>query len=557
MSKSLRLMLSCALFAAIASTAATKAQATPKAGHRPKLVLVISVDQFSADLFQRYCKDLPGGLGLLQKQGVVFTEAYHDHAFTETGPGHSVLLSGRFPGHTGIVENDWYDRALGQVVYCVANEKVHPIGRPENAGASPSRFIGTTLGDWLQAQVKGSRAFSLSGKDRAAVLMAGRKPTAVFWFEGAGGFNTSTAYAEKLPQWLISFDKDLHQRFLHDDWTWTSLGPWSGVARTATWILPGGLSVRNGLPRTIQGAGMPLDKDFAERFRRSPFFDQVTFEAARILIEKELIGHGPSTDLFTLSLSATDYIGHTYGTGSVEMWDQIHRLDKELGKFLTWLRRRVPDTWVVLSADHGGMDLPEGLKEDGLPAERLSEPKAWYAKLNTALRERLKVAADLVRVSSSPTQIYLNDVGLKTAGLERGKVLEAIQAQLKTQFEVAESVTSEALENFQESELGDPRDSSLLVRLKHSFMASRSGDVMVAFKPLTIFNDPPYVANHGSPWDYDRCVPILFMGPWQPKKVTQPVRTVDIAPTLAKELGITPSERLDGKALELEVPRKK
>lgn len=536
---------------------ASPAKPATQVPHRPKLVLVISVDQFSADLFQRYGKDLPGGLGLLQKRGVVFTEAYHDHAFTETGPGHSVLLSGRFPGHTGIVENDWYDRALGQAVYCVEDEKVHSIGRPETAGASPSRFVGTTLGDWLQAQVKGSRAFSLSGKDRAAVLMAGRKPTGVFWFEGGAGFNTSTAYAEKQPQWLISFNEGLHQRFLRDAWTWTSLGPWSGIARTATWTLPGGLIVRNGLPRVIQGAGMPLDKNFAERFRRSPFFDQITLEAARILVEQEQVGRGPSTDLFTLGLSATDYIGHTYGTGSVEMWDQIHRLDLELGEFLTWLHSRVPDTWVVLSADHGGMDLPEALKDDGLPAERLSEPKAWYAKFNVALRERLKVETDLVRVSGSPTQIYLNDAAIKTANLERGKVLEAIQAQLKTQPEVTESVTSETLEHFQKPELGSPRDSSLMERLSHSFMAGRSGDVMVAFKPLTTFYHPPYVANHGSPWDYDRRVPIVFMGPWQPKKIVQPVRTVDIAPTLAKELGITPSEKLDGKVLELEVPRKK
>ena len=258
MLKAFCLMLSCALFAT------TVAQAAPKANHRPKLVLVISVDQFSAGLFQRFGKDLPGGLGLLQKRGVVFTEAYHDHAFTETGPGHSVLLSGRFPSHTGIVENNWYDRALGRSVYCVSDESVHSIGQPEKPGVSPLKFIGTTLGDWLQAQVKGSRVFSLSGKDRAAVLMAGRKPTAVFWFEGTAGFNTSTAYAERRPQWLATFDEELHQRFLRDNWTWTALGPWSGVARTAEWTLPGGQIVRNGLPRVVHGAGMPLDKDFGE-----------------------------------------------------------------------------------------------------------------------------------------------------------------------------------------------------------------------------------------------------------------------------------------------------
>ncbi len=524
--------------------------------HRPKLVLVISVDQFGTGLFQRYAKDLPGGLGLLQKRGVVFTEAYHDHAHTETGPGHSVLLSGRFPSHTGIVENDWYDRASGHSVYCVEDAKVHPIGHPEKVGASPSRFIGTTLGDWLQAEVKGSRAFSISGKDRAAVLMAGRGPTAVFWFEGASGFNTSTAYAEKQPQWLIAFDAGLRQRLLDHDWTWTSLGPWNGVARTATWTLPGGQMVRNGLPRVIHGAGMPLDRDFAERFRRSPFFDQATLEAARALLENEQVGRGPSTDLLTLSLSATDYIGHNYGTGGVEMWDQIHRLDLELGKFLAWLLARVPDAWVVLSSDHGGMDLPEGLLEDGFPAERLPEPKAWYAALNKNVKDRLKEETDLVRISSSPAQIYLDESALKTSGLEREKVLEALQAQLKTQPEVAAFATAETLEKFQEPEPGNPRDSSLMTLFRHSFMAGRSGDVLVAFKPLTTFYDPPYVANHGSPWDYDRRVPIIFMGPWPPKNITRPVRTVDLAPTLAKALGITPLEKVDGQALELKEPRK-
>ncbi len=551
MSHSSRVVLSCLLLATGAMDAA------PEMSHRPKLVLFICVDQFSADLLQRYGKGLPGGLGLLQKHGVVFTEAYHDHAFTDTGPGHSSLLSGRFPGHTGIVENKWYDRSSGRAVSCAEDEKAHPVGQLDKAGTSPSRFLGTTLGDWLQTQVKGSRVFSLSGKARAAVLMAGRKPSGVFWFEGNAGFNTSTAYAEKLPPWLSFFNEGLQKRFLRDGWTWTSLGPSAGVARTATWTLPGGVVVRNGLPRVIQGAGMPLDKDFAERFQRSPFFDQVTLEAARVLVEQEKVGRGAGTDLFALSLSATDYIGHTYGSGSVEMWDQIHRLDIELGKFLAWLHGRVPDTWVVLSSDHGGMDLPEALKDDGLPAERLSEPKPWYAKLNIALRERLKVEADLVRVSSYPTQIYLNDAAIKASGLERGKVLEAIQAQLKTQPEVAESATYETLQDFQESDLGNPRDSTLMARFKHSFTAGRSGDVLVAFKPLTIFHDPVWVANHGGPWDYDRRVPIVFMGPWRPKEVTRPVRTVDIAPTLAKALGLTPAEPLDGKSLELELQMKK
>ena len=545
------LIVSSALVGAVASKPATKPP------HRPKLVLFISVDQLSAGLMQRYAKDLPGGLGQLQRRGVYFTEAYHDHAFTETGPGHSVLMSGRFPSHTGIVENDWYDRTSGHPVYCVEDAGTPLIGQSGKPGVSQSRFVGTTLGDWLQAQVKGSRAFSLSGKDRAAVLMAGRKPSAVYWFQGAQGFNTSTAYAQAPPPWLTAFDEGLHQRFLRDDWTWAATGSWTGVARTATWSLPDGGSVRNGLPRVIQGAGMPLDKGFSERFRKSPFFDEVTLEAARALVINEHLGQGTGTDLFTLSLSATDYIGHNYGTGGVEMCDQIHRLDLRLGEFLEWLRQRVPGTWVVLSADHGGMDLPVALKDDGLPAEYLPEHTVWFAKLNAALRERLKMEVNLVRSFGSPKQIYLDEGALKAAGLDRGKVLEALQAQLKSQAEVMESATAEALEALPDTDLGSPRDSSLLIRLKHSYMTGRSGDVLVVFKPLTIFYEPPYVATHGSPWDYDRRVPIIFMGPWKARKVAEPVRTVDIAPTLAKALGLEPAEKLDGKVLVLEEHSKK
>ncbi len=550
-----RLLLSWVLLAASLAHAPMPAATAPR--HRPKLILVISVDQLSADLLQRFGKDLPGGLGLLQEQGVVFTETYHDHAFTETGPGHSVLLSGRFPGHTGIIENEWFDRASGRIVYCVDDEAVQLIGRDGLMGASPSRFLGSTLGDWLQAQVKGSRAFSLSGKDRAAVLMAGRAPTAVYWFEGAAGFTTSTAYAQAKPEWLAAFDLELNHRFLSENWTWTPLQPSNGAARTALWTLPEGLQVRNGLPRVVQGAGMPLDKGFVERFRHSPFFDQVTLEAARRLVEQEGVGRGPGTDLFMLSLSATDYIGHNFGTGGVEMWDQIHRLDRQLGAFLAWLRHRVPDLWVVLSSDHGGMDLPEGLRDDGFPAERLSQPKDWYAHLNQALHQRLQVNVDLVRRFNSPKQIYLDDGAIRKLGLDRQQVLESITAQLRSQSEVQEVFSAEALAALPDGPSASPRDSSLGSRLKHSFMPGRSGDLLVVFKPLTMFHEPPYAANHGSPWDYDRRVPLIFLGPWKARTVAEPVRTVDLAPTLARELGLTPSEPLDGKALELEVPRRK
>src|SRR3954466_11055855 len=104
----------------------------------PKLVLFITIDQMRPDYFTRFESQLTGGLGRLYRGGAFFTNAFQDHAITETAPGHSVTMSGRFPAHTGIVMN-----AAG-----VPDSKAPLIGGG-GLGASPFRFCGTTLIDWL------------------------------------------------------------------------------------------------------------------------------------------------------------------------------------------------------------------------------------------------------------------------------------------------------------------------------------------------------------------------------------------------------------------------
>ena len=519
---------------------------TLAAAERPRLVVAISVDQLSAELMQTYGPELSGGLARLMREGAYFTEAYHDHGFTETGPGHSVLLSGRFPANTGIVENRWFERSSGRFVYCVENGEA-------GGGAATStnaRFLGETLGDWLQAQVPGSRAFSVSGKDRAAILMAGRRPTAAYWFAGAAGVITSATYAERLPAWMVRLDADLKERFATRSWLWTK-EPGTPEGRVASWTFPGQV-IRNGaLPRLIQGAGMPLDKGFENRFRKSPFLDQVTLEAAEALLEAENLGGGPATDLLTVSFSATDYIGHGYGTLGTEMRDQIHRLDRVLGRLLDAVRRRDPGAWVVLCADHGGMDLPEALAENGFPAGRVSAAR-FLNELRAELKAAFKVDADLLRDAAEPNSLYLREDALRAAGLDRKAVLARIQAWLRARPEVADAFTAGELAATDPAATGSPRDSSLRVLLRRSFRADRSGDILVAFKPWTVFGMPPtdWPTGHGTPYAYDRRVPLIFWGPWKAGARPEPVRTVDLAPTLAHELGLKPGP-VDGRALNL------
>lgn len=524
--------------------------AGPSVKDRPKLVVVISVDQLSAELMQTYGPELSGGLARLRKEGVFFSEAYHDHGFTETGPGHSVLLSGRFPAHTGIVENRWLDRASGKLVYCVEDSAARALQAPGQSSASNARFLGDGLGDWLQAQVPGSRVFALSGKDRAAILMAGRKPTAVYWFTGPAGFSSSTVYSTGLPAWLLAYDRGLSDRIATNSWLWAK-DPATPEGRGGTWTF-GVHTLRNGgLPRLIQGAGMPLDKGFESRFRKSPFLDEVTFEAAEALLDGEQVGKGPGTDLLALSFSATDYIGHSYGTLGTEMRDQIHRLDRGLGRLLARLRRQHSGAWVILSADHGGMDVPEALADQGFPTRRLLvEP--FMDALQADLRAAFKVDRDLLIPTPEPNAIYLDEAAMKALNLDRGPVLGRVQAWLRARPEVADAFTAEELLATDPAATGSPRDSSLRALLRRSFRADRSGDILVAVKPFVVFGTPPadYATGHGTPHAYDRRVPLIFWGPWKGGERREPVRTVDLAPTLARELGIK-AGTVDGQVLDL------
>ncbi len=520
---------------------------------RPRLVVVISIDQFSADLLARCGNDLPGGLGRLEREGVWFTDAYQAHGITETGPGHSVLLSGRYPAHTGIIENDWRDARTNTTVYCVEDPRVHVLGGdPAAPGMSQVWFKGTTLGDWLQRQVPGSRAFGLSFKDRAAILMSGRHPSAVYWMNEANGFTTSTAYANALPEWLVAFDAQTRAAWASGPIVWTEGARPAFPARgNETFTLPGG-TVRMGLPRKILGVGDPLDGKFVDRLKASPYMDELTLQAAEALITNEKLGQGRSTDLLALSLSATDYVSHFYGTFGPEMADHLARLDAALGHFLAFLKQQDPGVWVALSADHGGQDIPERLAEMGYPAKRVSR-NAWLADADTRLRTRWKLNGPaLLRAGYGPDMLYLSDAAIRAAGGRDAAQSQAAET-VKQMEGVADAFPAFQLAQTQVDLRADPASFTLAQRMALSYMAGRSGDVIVAWKPFIGWSDgPPYLEDHSAPWDMDRRVPLIFWGPWKAEKRAEPVALVDLAPTLADELGIKPEEALDGVPLKLE-----
>lgn len=529
---------------------------SPPAHRQPNLVIVISVDMLSGEIMDRYTSGLPGGLGKLLAEGVVFENAYQEHAFTETCPGHATLLSGRYPTSTGIGSNSWIDSSTGKRTYCVEDDNARIIGlASDTGGASDVRFIGTTFGTWLKDELPGSRVFAVAGKDRSAILMAGPKTDGVYWFQEGFGFTTSTAYADTIPPWLARFNAGLMRRLRTQTLVWNPMVPSDGLTYPGEWKADiTGYPIVSRLPRLIQTQGFPdaarngfvfnetQDGGFWNRYRASPFWDDAIFGAAEALIDNEHLGKGKQVDLLCLGLSATNAAEHAYGNAGPEMQDLIRRLDARLGVFLDRLRRRGVEAVVVLSADHGGLDFAERLRSQGIPARRV-DVDGWMKELQARVRRELGTTQDLV--SGGDQQIYVDHAAAASIG--------RITAIVRAMPDVAAAASLEELRAIPQKRYPDPREEDVLYRLKLSAAAGRSADILFAFNPLVERDGPPKhdPAQHGTPWDYDRWVPLIFWGPWKAEHRTDPASTVDIAPTLATELGIKPEQPVDGRPLGL------
>jgi predicted AlkP superfamily pyrophosphatase or phosphodiesterase len=539
---------------AAAVLAAPLALAAPPEAPKPKLVVVISIDQFSASLFEQYRADFHGGLGRLARQGTVYPSGYQSHGMTETCPGHSTLLTGKYPNKTGIVANDFYDLATGKKTYCLADPSVVLANDPSGGGrlASPKLLMADTYGDWLKAVSPKSRVYAVSGKDRGAINMAGHKADGVFWLETRFGMTTwvepgQDAKARLAP--VAAFNARLVADQKKKPFTWTY-----GDKRCAALesdYLTGGRSWRSALPR-------PRPKDEAaatDDLSVSPYTDRVTLEAAQVLRDELKLGEGEATDVLTISLSATDFIGHRFGTKGPEMCDHLLRLDERLGVFLDSLDKVKGQALVVLAADHGGSDFPERLTQQGYDAGRVP-PTQWLKDLNAALRDQLALDYDPLVQAGGIESLYVvgPDRKTPTAG-DHARVTAAALAILAKRPEVYAAYDSNTLFTMAPPPKGTPPDEiSVAERMRRSAYPGRVGDILVAFQPYLTPSSAgaTYVASHGSPWNYDRRVPILFWWKGGPaRERVLPIETVDIAPTIAAVTGVPVPADVDGRCLPL------
>lgn len=525
----------------LAANAAAAVPAPPA-----KLVVAISVDQFALDLYQRYRPTFTGGLKRMS-QGLAFA-GYQSHAATETCPGHSTILTGEHPSHTGIVANTWYERDTGSTVYCVA---VAGVADPRARG--PQKLKVDTLGDWLKRSHPGARSIAVSGKDRAAIMMGGHHADAVYWWVDRIGFTTSRYAGPATPAVMEparAFDK---ARFA----AWRAAPPrfWPKdvPARCAALETPhrfGGLSLTGEIPpQTAPAGGLPVkDGHFDDEFRASPAFDPMTLEFAGDLVRELKLGRGPSSDLLAISLSATDLIGHRYGAGGAEMCVQMAELDAALGRFFAGLDRQGLAYTVVLTADHGASDAPERV---GPPKIRI-DVAALLQALSAHLRKTFGLGYDPL-VGDDPRQLILSLAPLDQP--RRGVILAEAKAWMKARPQVAEAYTADEIARVVVPRGKPAPELTLPERFAESFDRERSGDILVAYAKGATLGAPhslgDSVAGHGSPWDYDRRVPILFW--WRgvkPLAEAAPIETVDIAPTLAAVMAV-PAPPVDGRCIDI------
>jgi hypothetical protein len=481
---------------------------------RPALEVLVVVDQMRGDYLDRFGAGMPGGLGRLAREGVVFTDAYQDHAVTETALGHSTLLSGRPPASTGIVSNR---RGVPDSSVTLIDAK--------GPGASPVRFQGTALYDWLRARDPGTRALSVSRKDRGAILPIGRGKADVYWY-ASGVFTTSTYYRTALPAWLVAWNARRGAARLagHE---WVTLRP------TASYAEPDAAAYENGGRDVVFPHRLPADTAAAQRaIEVTPWIDSLTLDVALEGAHALNLGRRVGTDLLVVSLSATDAIGHRWGPDSREVHDQLLRLDGWLGAFLDSLAALVPKerTVVALTADHGVQSYPE----------RGRGGRTSLRAIERALEARFGDRAELEEASGL---LLADTAAIARGGVRVDSVATATAAAVRALPGVRAVFTPATLAA---APAGDEE-----ARLwRRTIPRGRPWLVAASLEPGWMWSDGPGSADHGTTVREDTHVPIVFLVPGTaPQRVARRVTTEDIGPTLAALAGVQPTEPVTGRVL--------
>jgi len=501
---------------------------------RPKLVVVIVIDQFRGDYLERYRDQFgDGGFRTFLDRGAYFTDCNYDSANTRTAPGHATLFTGSYTSGHGILSNEWWDPQKKKRVTSVEDETTKLVGVANTGpGVSPHNLLNDTLGDELKLATGGkSRVFAISLKDRAAVLPAGFSGDAAYWIEPqSGAWITSTYYRQELPEWVRNFNSSHRtDKYWNREWKDNEGNLLGSTARNN----------KDGTPTGFYGV-----------VGATPFANDYELEFAKELVVYEKLGAGPATDLLAISLSANDILGHKVGPDSPQMRSMALELDRQLAEFINFLGHQIglANVWMALSSDHGVAPLPEFAKTLRLPAANVN-PDELRDQLNIALSKKYAKKADYLRELDYPLALLNQDafiaVGRKEADAEADAgeaIKEAGLAGYVTKFQLAH---------------GDIPAAEIGRRYAHSY--SPEGGWYVIGVPNIFHVGITKGTDHETPFSYDTHVPLAFYGlAFQPGVYRTHAEPVDLAVTLASLLGINPPAKATGRVLTeaLAAPRK-
>jgi predicted AlkP superfamily pyrophosphatase or phosphodiesterase len=533
--------------------------ANAKNGRGIRLVLQITVDGLRADLINRYENGFgEGGFRLLMEKGTYFTNAHYQYANTETIVGHATLATGTFPSQHGLVGNVWFDRENGELSYNIEDpdSPLLPTRENESQGAqvdpaqkksrtqgrSPVALLAPTLADNLAAFYGGrSKLFGVSGKDRSAVAMAGKAGKAFWYSTNTGDFVTSAYYYDAYPDWVRAWN-ERRQAEGYAGKSWTLLNDASTYLLAGQDYRPYEVNLK-GYGRVFPHRfGYPLDPLFYTRILVSPIGDQLTLDFCKALITHEKLGLDGIPDYLSISFSGVDAVNHFFGPSSLENEDVVVQLDRILADLFAFVDSTIglQHTLITLSADHGMADMPEYMTELGYKAGRLA-PIQIVGRANS-VGAQLGIEG-VVQFFYRP-YLYLDDEKIAAAKIDPTKVEQAIADALTDVDGIALAVAT--------SRLSYQQTNPLVAQVRNNHHVTRSGDIYIVQEPYWfLFDEGPIAAMHGSPWRYDTHVPIIFMGPgMQPQTVDRRVHPVDVAPTIAAFLGMTPPGSAQGSPLE-------
>jgi predicted AlkP superfamily pyrophosphatase or phosphodiesterase len=540
--------LALALLCGLSSFASHAAPTSTK----PKLIVVLAIDQFRADYLTRFASRFraPMGFKYLKEKSAFFPLAEYENLQSITCPGHATISTGGYPYQFGIPLNEWWDRERQKTMKCMSDPSFTLIGPKKtdiSANVAPSNLRSSTVGDELKNSGQKSKVYAIATKDRAAIAMGGHRADGVFWLDTKSRSWISSTYyypTGKLPEWVTPLNTVLQKDPDLNKWSPDEHDTTSGISDK---------EMHSHLSKELQGGYLHIPAQFPKEIKTNdalqvfPRSIQATFDLAEGLVKNEKLGARDTTDMLWISLSAHDYLGHSFGAESVEMEAMTLAEDKEIGRFLAYLQKTIPggldNVVFTLTGDHGVAPVVEAAKANKMPAKRLPPEETLQKQLEESLVKELGSLSGKDKYLEAATEgnFYLSRSILKDS----------------TRFEAAESALKKALlatgyfsqvTTSSERAKGIFPPSLYFLQTQHTLVEGRSGDVIAI--PFAYVTSAENTADHWTSYSYDRFVPLLFMGKmFTPGTYSQIVKVVDHATTLSSVLQILPPAVSEGRVL--------